>query len=126
MDWEISLTIISLSFFLLTLFVAFFILQVLKTARHIGNTLEILNRRLPEILSDMREITGNLSTSSVLLKNKIEGLTLALDRIKQITSFVDNTIRPGIETPILSAFRNANAIRKGISSFLQTLSGAKD
>ncbi|MDD2671282.1 MAG: DUF948 domain-containing protein [Syntrophales bacterium] len=121
MDWEISLTIISLSFFLLTLFVAFFILQVLKTARNIEAILEMINGKLPGILSDIKEVTGNLTASSVMLKAGIEGLTTALGRVRQITSMVDTAIRPGIETPVLSLLKNAGAIRKGIQIFLKTL-----
>lgn len=121
MDWEISLTIISLSFFLLTLFVAFFILQVLKTARNIEAILEMINGKLPGILSDIKEVTGNLTASSVMLKTGLEGLTTALGRVRQITSLVDTAIRPGIETPVLSLLKNAAAIRKGIQIFLKTL-----
>lgn len=124
MNWEISLTIISLSFLVLTVMLVIFLLQLVKTAKYIETTLQILNLRLPEILSDLHEITKNLTYMTFTLRGKIEGLTYALEKVQKLSQIVD-VLKPSIETPLLKAVSNINALRKGFSIFLSSLK-AKD
>ena len=120
MNWEISLTIISLSFLVLTVMLVIFLLQLVKTAKYIETTLQILILRLPEILSDLHEITKNLTYMTFTLRGKIEGLTYALEKVQKLSQIVD-VLKPSIETPLLKAVSNINALRKGFSIFLSSL-----
>ena len=122
MDWEISLTIISLSFFALTIMAILFLVQVIKTAKNIEVALQIINGRLPDILTDMHEIIKNVNYMSIALRGKIEGLTTALEKIQAMSRFVD-ALRPSIETPLLKAVGTVNALKKGFGIFLSVLKG---
>ncbi|MFB3926111.1 MAG: DUF948 domain-containing protein [Syntrophales bacterium] len=121
MSLEVSMTIISLSFLLFAVFFVVYVLKILKTVRHLEETLHVLNQKLPDILSDFQGITANLAATSHILRDKLEGLSIALDRIHRMTDFIESTISPGIGTPLLKTIGNLIAIRKGVSIFLRTL-----
>ncbi len=120
MNWELSLTIISLSFLLLTIIIVLFLIQMIKTVKFFETTLQIVNAKLPDILSDVHEITRNLSYASQALRGKIETLALALERVQKLSQFVD-VLKPSIETPLLKVFGNLNALKKGFSIFMAAL-----
>ncbi len=120
MSWELSLTIVSLSFLVLTIVIILFLLQIMKTAKHFETTLQIVNNRLPDILSDFYELTKNLTAMSIALRGKIENLAAALDKVQKLAQFVE-LLKPSIETPLLKAVGNLNAIKKGVGIFLSAL-----
>ena len=120
MNWEISLTIISLSFLALTLMVVLLFMQIIKTAKNIETALQTLNSRLPDILSDVHEIIRNINYMSIALRGKIENVTLALEKINELSRFID-VLKPSIETPLLKAVGRLNAVKKGVEIFLSTL-----
>ena len=121
MNWELSLTIISLSFLLLTIIIVLFLIQLIKTVKFFETTLQIVNAKLPDILSDVHEITGNLSYASQALRGKVrKTLALALERVQKLSQFVD-VLKPSIETPLLKVFGNLNALKKGFSIFMAAL-----
>jgi len=120
MNSELSLAIISLSFLLLTIVTVLFLVQIIRTVKFFETTLQIVNAKLPEILTDVHEIIKNLSYASQALRGKVETLALALEKVQKLTQFVD-VLKPSLETPLLKAFGNLNALKKGFSIFLSSL-----
>jgi Bacterial protein of unknown function (DUF948) len=57
MTWEIGFFVISVAVLLLILFAIPTLLQIRKTARNAEITLEAINKELPVILQDVRQIT---------------------------------------------------------------------
>lgn len=120
MSWELSLTIVSLCFLVLTIVLILFLLEIMKTAKQFQTTLQIVNNRLPDILSDFYELTKNLTVMSLALRGKIENLAAALEKVQKLTQFVE-LLKPAVETPLLKAVGNLNAFKKGFSIFLSAL-----
>jgi len=120
MNWEVSLTIISLSFLLLTVVIIVFLMQLMKTAKNFEITLQIVNNKLPDIMTDFYELTKNLTVMSFALRGKIETLAIALEKVQKLAQLVE-ILRPSIETPLLKAVGNLNAFKKGLGIFWTAL-----
>ena len=120
MNWEISLTIFTLSFLALSVVIIMFLLQFLKTAKNLEVTLQIVNSKLPEVLSDIHEIIKNLMYATHVLRGKIEAISFALEKVQKLANLVE-ALKPSIETPLLKAVGNLSALKKGVGIFLSVL-----
>jgi uncharacterized protein YoxC len=120
MNWEISLTIFTLSFLALSVVIIMFLLQFLKTAKNFEVTLQIVNSKLPEVLSDIHEIIKNLMYATHVLRGKIEAISFALEKVQKLANLVE-ALKPSIETPLLKAVGNLSALKKGVGIFLSVL-----
>lgn len=72
MTWEIGFFVISIAVLLLVLFAIPTLLQIRKTARNAEVTLEVINRELPAILQDVRQITTLTSEVSRSVRSHVE------------------------------------------------------
>jgi hypothetical protein len=72
MTWEIGFFVISVAVLILVLFAIPTLLQVRKTARKAEVTLEAMNRELPVILQDVRQITTLTSEVSRNVRLRVE------------------------------------------------------
>lgn len=72
MTWEIGFFVISVAVLLLVLCAIPTLLQIRKTARNAEVTLEVLNRELPVILQDVRQITALTSEVSRSVRFHVE------------------------------------------------------
>ncbi len=120
MNWEISLTIFTLSFLALSVVIIMFLLQFLKTAKNFEVTLQIVNSKLPKVISDIHEIIKNLMYATHVLRGKIEAISFALEKVQKLANLVE-ALKPSIETPLLKAVGNLSALKKGVGIFLSVL-----
>jgi hypothetical protein len=72
MTWEIGFFVISVAVLLLVLCAIPTLLQIRKTARNAEVTLEVLNRELPVILQDVRQVTTLTSEVSRSVRFHVE------------------------------------------------------
>jgi hypothetical protein len=72
MTWEIGFFVISVAVLVLVLFAIPTLLQIRKTARKAEITLEVMNRELPVILQDVRQITTLASEVSRGVRFQVE------------------------------------------------------
>lgn len=124
MSIEWSLTIIALSFSILTLSAAIFFWQARRTARAIEASLETLNSKLPEFLAKLEDILSSMLISSQNIRSQVDSLALALSRTRTLFDLIFNfekVILGGLAGPFFRLFGNAGALRKGLSAFVAAL-----
>lgn len=121
---EWSLTIIALSFLIMTVFAALFFWQARRTAKAVEASLETLNSRLPEFLAKLEDILSSLLISSQSIRTQVESLALALSRTRTLLDYVFNfeqIFLGHLTGPLLKLLNNTGAIRKGLSAFFAVL-----
>ena len=121
---EISLLIIGIAFLLLVVFAIPSLLQIRRTAKSVEITSRSLNQELPSILTNMDEITTNLTNTTHTVRGQIELFSGVIDKIQEVTDDVVNfekTIRGEIETPLIETLATLTAFVKGTRAFWDTL-----
>lgn len=124
MSIEWSLTIIAISFSVLTLTAAIFFWQARRTAKAMEASLETLNSKLPEFLAKFEDILSSMLISSQSIRSQVDSLSLALSRTRTLFDLLfnfENVILKQLTGPLFRIFGNAGAIRKGVSAFISTL-----
>ena len=128
MSVEWSLTIIAISCLLLTAFAVLFFWQARKTAKAVEDTLLTLHARLPVILTKMEDVLAVMMESSQSVRAQIGSLAVTVARIRELSDFIfayERALRGVLETSLVKAVRNVNAVKIGLSAFLTNLSGRK-
>lgn len=128
MSVEWSLTIIAISSLLLTAFAVLFFWQARKTAIAVESALMTLNARLPVILTKMEDVLAVMMESSQSVRAQIGSLAVTVARIRELSDFIfayERALRGVLETSLVKAVRNVNAVKIGLSAFLSNLSGRK-
>jgi uncharacterized protein YoxC len=124
MLWEISLLIIAIAFMLLVMFAIPSLLQFRRTVKSIELTSKTLNQNLPGILTNIDEITTNLTNASQTVSEQTAGLREVVDKIQDMTDDVVNferQIRAEIEIPIIETVSTLTAIIRGTKAFIDVL-----
>ena len=88
MSLETGIAFICLAFLLMVIFIIPSILQIRRVAKKLSETLETLNRSLPEILKNIDEITFNIRQASNTIHVQVEGLALVAGRLQGIMGFI--------------------------------------
>jgi len=121
MLWEISLFIIAIAFLLLVLFAIPSLLQIRKTAKSIELNSNTLNQSLPGILTNLDEITTNITKTTHITYQEIEKLSVAVAKVGEMVDDVVNfekNLREEIEVPVVETLHTMTAIVKGVRAFL--------
>jgi hypothetical protein len=124
MSIEWSLTVIALSFSILTLSAAVFFWQARRTAKAIEASLETLNSKLPEFLAKFEDILSSILTSSQNIRSQVDSLAFALSRTRTLFDLIFNfekVLLGGLTGPLFRLFGNAGALRKGLTAFVAAL-----
>jgi uncharacterized protein YoxC len=122
MSPEISRTIITLAVLVLTAVTVPAILQIWKAAKGLSQTIETLNKNLPNILKSLTDITDNINRTTNTINNQVDKLALLTGRIQGIMSFVldiEQLLLGRIKNPAFRAFSTITAVGKGVKSFLR-------
>jgi hypothetical protein len=125
MALEWSLTIIAISFLIMSIFVVLFFWQARRTAKAVEACLDILNSKMPELLSKLEEILSSLLISAQSIRSQAESLALAISRARVLFDYIFNyqkIILDHVAVPLAEFLGNAGAIRKGVLAFLAALS----
>lgn len=74
MPWEIALVILLLSLVVLIYLTIPVVLKLRETLKNLNRTLEIVNSDLPDVLENVNEITGSVSTISKKVENTVDDI----------------------------------------------------
>ncbi|MCK6619501.1 MAG: DUF948 domain-containing protein [Calditrichaceae bacterium] len=121
MIWEISTLIASIALLILVAFLIPAILQVRRTIKKMEDLSEKLDRDLPDILVNVREISANLSAILQTGRYQAESLGEALDQVRgamgDIVGF-QRRVKREIESPLLRTVDFISAASRAVQTFL--------
>src|SRR4030043_7803 len=98
------LIILSVAFLLFAGLSIPFLLQIWRTARSMAETLELLNRSLPEIMKNLAEITTNINRATTAVNREIETLSLSVKKVQGTVNLlvgVEEIVRRSVRMPFI-------------------------
>jgi len=129
MIWEISVLIASIAVLILVAFLVPSIIQLRRTAIKIENMSEEIDKQLPDILANLREISINLSAILAAGRHQAEALGEA---VGQVTGAIDDVmgfrrrVKKQVESPLLKALSSVSGASKALHAFLTVFLSHKD
>ncbi len=105
-----------------------FLIQILRTAREMAFTLQLLNQRLPLIMKNLEEMTTNLNQTSITVHRQVEEISMTVRRIQGIIGIflgVEEVLRRRMSFPLARTLRTSMAIGRGVQVFVNGLIGGK-
>ena len=118
------LIILSVAFLLFAGLSIPFLLQIWRTARSMAETLELLNRSLPEIMKNLAEITTNINRATTAVNREIETLSLSVKKVQGTVNLlvgVEEIVRRSVRMPFIGTLRTGLAVIRGVRAFLDGL-----
>ena len=122
------LTLLSVAFLIFAGLCVPFLIQILRTAREMAFTLQLLNQRLPLIMKNLEEITTNLNQTSITVHRQVEEISMTVRRIQGIIGIflgVEEVLRRRMSFPLARTLRTSMAIGRGVQVFVNGLIGGK-
>jgi uncharacterized protein YoxC len=122
------LTLLSVAFLIFAGLCVPFLIQILRTAREMAFTLQLLNQRLPLIMKNLEEITTNLNQTSITVHRQVEEISMTVRRIQGIMGIflgVEEVLRRRMSFPLARTLRTSMAIGRGVQVFVNGLIGGK-
>ena len=120
------LIILSVAFLLFAGLCVPFLIQILRTAREMAMTLQLLNQRLPLIMKNLEEITTNINRTSTTVHRQVAEISLTLNRIQGIVGIflgLEELLRRRMSFPFARTFRTSMAVGRGVRVFIDYLTG---
>ena len=120
------LIILSVAFLLFAGLCVPFLIQILRTAREMAMTLQLLNQRLPLIMKNLEEITTNINRTSTTVHRQVAEISLTLNRIQGIVGIflgLEEVLRRRMSFPFARTFRTSMAVGRGVRVFIDYLTG---
>jgi len=105
-----------------------FLIQILRTAREMAFTLQLLNQRLPLIMKNLEEMTTNLNQTSITVHRQVEEISMTVRRIQGIMGIflgVEEILRRRMSFPLARTLRTSMAVGRGVRVFVNGLIGGK-
>ncbi|NOX37816.1 MAG: DUF948 domain-containing protein [Calditrichaeota bacterium] len=124
MIWEISLLIVSIGFVILVAFLVPTIVQLRRTAKRVEVISDSLNHHLPAILTNLDEITTNLTSILTSGRRQVMMLEEAAQEVKGMVDDIvqlEKDIKRRIEDPFVETFTTLAAVARAIRAFLDVL-----
>jgi hypothetical protein len=124
MNLEITLYILLGFLLLIVILVLPLLYQLWRTVEQLTITLRTLNSRLPSILKNVEEISGNLSETTTNVNARITELSRAFQRVHAFFSAfqgVDQVMQSQRRFPLLRLVKSAAPLAKGVKTFFQVL-----
>ena len=121
---EIILIVLSVAFLLFATLCIPFLQQILRTAKSMDLTLQILNKNLPEIMKNLEEITNSINQTSSIVHRQVEDLSLTVGKIQGTLHLVvgmEEILRRSFYLPFAQKVRTTAAVAKGVRVFLEYL-----
>jgi hypothetical protein len=121
------LILLSVAFLLFAGLCVPFLIQILRTAREMALTLQLLNQRLPLIMKNLEEITTNVNRTSTTVHRQVTEISLALRRIQGIVGIflgLEEALRRRMSFPFARTLRTSMAVGRGVRVFINCLTGA--
>ena len=127
MNLDVGLIILGVAVLLLVIFCIPVLVNLWRAVQNVAVTLETLNSNLPAILKNLEEISSNINNSTTTVNREIQNISSTVDRFHLVmTDVADNVhnIAPRVvQSSAVRTVKNAIAVAKGISVFLNVLSG---
>lgn len=120
------LMLLSVAFLLFAGLCVPFLIQILRTAKEIACTLQLLNQRLPLIMKNIEEITTNINRTSITVHRQVDEISLTLRRIQGVIGVflgLEEILRRRMAFPFARTLRTSMAVGRGIRVFMNSLSG---
>jgi len=117
---EIGVLILSISVFILVVFLVPTIIQIKRSARGVEKSSEILNAQLPSIVQNINQMSESLNEIISSGRKQTETLAQATREIKMmVDSIVDfeRNLQKKIEEPLLETVTTLAAITKAVRTF---------
>jgi uncharacterized protein YoxC len=121
---ETNAVILSVAFFFVLLFLILFLWQMWRTAKNMATALESLNKNLPEILTNLEEITANINSATDIIKHEAEEFTLLSWQVRAFlgrVSDVEEFLMQSIWLPLVETLKTALGLLKGAQVFYKVL-----
>ena len=120
------LILLSVAFLLFAGLCVPFLIQILRTAREMARTLQLLNQRLPLIMKNLEEITTNINRTSTTVHRQVAEISLTLNRIQGIIGLflgLEEILRRRMSFPFARTLRSSMAVGRGLRVFVDYLTG---
>ena len=120
------LILLSVAFLLFAGLCVPFLIQILRTAREMAMTLQLLNQRLPLIMKNLEEITININRTSTTVHRQVAEISLTLNRIQGIVGVIfglEEVLRRPMSFPFARTLRTSMAVARGARVFIDCLTG---
>jgi len=120
------LIILSVAFLLFAGLCVPFLIQILRTAREMAMTLQLLNQRLPLIMKNLEDITTNINRTSTTVHRQVAEISLTLKRIQGIVGVIfglEEILRRRMSFPFARTLRTSMAVGRGVRVFIDCLTG---
>jgi len=100
------------------------LIQLWRAAAQMAVALRTLNERLPLILRNLEEISGNVNGATRLVSARVDELSFAFQRINTMLNAVLNVeqiVRSKVSGPVPRLVHNAKPLAKGAYAFWRAL-----
>jgi predicted PurR-regulated permease PerM len=121
---KVILILLGIAFLLLAGFAVPVLLQLLRTARKMTLTLDLLNERLPKILKNLEEITEGINRTTVVVHRQVEEFSATVKKVQGTVTILvglEEILRRGVHLPFAQKFNTALAVARGIRVFMDHL-----
>jgi hypothetical protein len=123
---ETKALILSVALFLVFLFLILSLWQMWRTAKNMATALEVFNKNLPEILTNLQEITANINSATDMVKHEAVEFTLMSRQVRAFlgrVSDVESILLQGVRLPLLEKLKTARGLFKGVRVFFSVFMG---
>jgi len=124
MVWELALLIISIGCVILMAFLVPTVWQLRRTAKRVEIAAETLNHHLPTILTNVEEISSNLTTILISGKRQVSVLEEATDEIRGLVNDIvqfEREVRRRVENPLIETMTTVTAVARAVRAFMQVM-----
>jgi uncharacterized protein YoxC len=121
---DVILILAGLAFLILAGFALPVLLQVLRTARSMAHTLQLLNQSLPGILKNLEEITEGINRTTAAVHRQVEELSVTVKKVQGTVSILvglEEILRRGFRLRFARTLRASLAVARGVRVFADYL-----
>jgi len=121
---QIGLFLASMAVVVLVVCVIPFVYQLRRNLDHLIKTTDELKSELKPLMQDTREVLQNLKQISERTNEQMDEVEKVVQTVRDWSNRADrlvDEVGSALEPPILTAARNINIFRKGITTFVEYL-----
>ena len=104
-------------------------IQIQRSLRKIEKLTDTLDAQLPEILSSLKRVAGNVAEITGSGKRQAQSLEGAVDQVSHMLSSVAGVgrrLRKPLDSPLIDLVKNATAIFRAVYAFVSVLTSSSD
>lgn len=104
-------------------------IQIQRSLRKIEKLTDTLDAQLPEILSSLKRVAGNVAEITGSGKRQAQSLEGAVDQVSHMlgnVAGVGRRLRKPLDSPLIDLVKNATAIFRAVYAFVSVLTSSSD